>query len=94
MQFGDILCLKTTGELVFVLTTYDNLKTADVRRPTMERDGIFHKVDTFFQAELETPEEHLRREAKDMILKGDIQNEVLEAREAQEVNKKTDISVN
>lgn len=97
MKFGDILCLKTTGELVFVLgepAADSENKSISVRRPTMTREGIIHSTDVFYQAELETPEEHLRHEAQEMVLKADIQEEMLTLRDAQKAEKKTDITVN
>lgn len=95
MQFGDILCLKVTGELVFILDTFNGTSEVQVRRPTMGRDGIKHVVDRFYQTELETAEEHLRHEAKEMLLKGKIQQEIFKATEEPEVAEKvTDISVN
>lgn len=98
MKFGDLLCLKTTGELCFVLQVFPGTdKTApmvEVRRPTMTREGIVHAIDTFYQDELETPEQHLRYEAKEMVLKANIQDEILSTREAERAEKKTDITVN
>jgi hypothetical protein len=98
MKFGDLLCLKTTGELVFVLEVFpgtdDTAPQVEVRRPTMTREGITHAEDMFYQDELETPEQHLRYEAKEMVLKANIQEEILNAREAERVEKKTDVTVN
>lgn len=84
MHFGDILCLKTTGELCFILRVYEaegQRTTVDVRRPVMGREGITHMTDSFFAEELETAEQHLRHEANEMVLKLDIQQEIMAKRE-------------
>lgn len=98
MQFGDLLCMKTTGELVYVLGVYEvegQRTTVDVRRPVMGRAGISHPTNGFFADELETPEQHLRHEAKEMMLKANIQREVLDAANTpEEATKTVDISVN
>lgn len=94
MKFGDIFCLKTTGELVFVLGVEEEAGTVTIRRPTMTREGIVHVSQTFFQAELETAEQHLRNEAKEMVLKADIQEEILTARNAGKAEKAVDLTIN
>lgn len=69
---GKILCVKTTGELVTLVSVNEN-GTWDANRPVMTRDGILHRTDSFFPFELETQESHLNREADDMFLKSQIQ---------------------
>lgn len=73
---GELLAIKTTGELVYIISETDR-KTYKVRRPSMTRDGIVHSTDEFFADELETIEAHLRRELSDMKLKAKLQKEVL-----------------
>ena len=91
MEYGTILCMKTTGELVFVLGQGEN-GDVRVRRPVMTRDGIDQQVNFFHEAELETIEEHLRHEAKEMVLKSKIQEEILN--ELGKKDKKPDVRVN
>ncbi len=79
MKPGTVACLRTTGELCIVIRDAQ----ADggmvfVRRPLMSHEnGIQHSEDTFFPFELETVEEHLRHEAKEMLLKTQIQEEMM-----------------
>jgi hypothetical protein len=100
MELGDIFCVKTTGELVSIIEVNDDKSTVLTRRPSMTKDnGIVHYQDTFLQCEVETSEEHLRREANEMLIKEKIQNEFVEAHEkAQEAKvvafKKSDLAVN
>jgi hypothetical protein len=91
MQLGDLLTIKTTGELVYVLSETDR-KTFKVRRPVMSRDGITHFTDEFFADELETIEEHLRRELADMKLKARLQKELLQE-EPEDAAPRTPISI-
>ena len=89
-----IMCLKATGEIVYVLEdTQDGVR---VRRPIMTRDGIRHDVDVFTAAEIETVEAHLRKELDEMKLKAKLQKEAFasEEEEAPVAAKKTDISIN
>lgn len=73
---GTVLCLKTTGELIIVLE--GNEKEVAVRRPVMSHEnGISHVTSIVLPFELETIEEHLRREAKEMVLKTKIQDEMM-----------------
>lgn len=90
-----IMCLRATGEIVFVLGTYDNGEIK-VRRPVMTRDGIRHQEDGFTAAEIETVESHLRRELEEMKLKAKLQKEAFaeEEEETRLASKKTDISIN
>jgi hypothetical protein len=89
-----IMCLRATGEIVFVLGTYDS-GNIRVRRPIMTRDGILHQEDSFTAAEIETVESHLKRELEEMKLKAKLQKEAFaEEEEAQLASKKTDISIN
>jgi len=79
MKPGQLMCLRTTGELCIITRSAaeDGGKVA-VRRPVMSHDdGIRHSEDGFFPFELETVEEHLRHEAKEMLLKTQIQEEMM-----------------
>ena len=72
---GDILCSKLTGELVLYKgESSDGAIVAD--RPVMTRDGIQHEQTNFFPWELETEEEHLKREAAAVLLKTKLQKEL------------------
>lgn len=96
MEVGDILCVKLTGEVVTVIDIEPiNGSRVVVRRPVVSQEnGISHETDYFFPYELETEEEHLRREAKSMVLKFTIQREMdkelekLQAAEREENEKK------
>lgn len=82
---GTIMCRKTTGELCIIIGQSPNEGEIRngyirVRRPVMLQDkGISHEAEYVFTYELETVEEHLRREAKEMLLKITIQEEMTEA---------------
>jgi hypothetical protein len=97
---GTILCLKTTGELVLILKEIEGNEGREsvlVRRPVMGRDGIGHMSDLVFPFELETVEEHLRGEAKELLLKSKIQKAFFESAqedEKQEKAEKKDYTVN
>ncbi len=57
---GEVAFLKTTGEAVFVLGTYDS-GDWHVRRPKAGQDGIDHVEESFTDAELESLEEQQAR---------------------------------
>lgn len=67
---GDLLVLKTTEEPVLVLSiveTKNAPETAllgplvEVRRPNQGENGIYHTLDQFYAAELESYDEHAER---------------------------------
>jgi hypothetical protein len=84
---GSILCFRTTGELVSVIGLVEPGSRVYVRRPVMQERGISHAADVVYLSELETVEEHLRREAKEMVLKVEIQNEMQEEMESKRKGK-------
>jgi len=91
-----IMCLKATGEIIFVLGEGDN-GGVQVRRPVMtQADGIRHQLDEFTTDEIETVEEHLRKELAEMKLKAKLQKEAFasEEEESPVAPRKTDISIN
>jgi len=91
---GTILCFKTTGELAIVIKEKEEDMVA-VRRPVMSpEDGIHHAIDVVFSFELETEEEHLRRDARSMLLKIRIQDEMAEEMEGMKKDKTGKMSVN
>ncbi|SRR6266404_7370657 len=83
MKPGQVMCLKTTGELCIVIGRSPEVEAVNgsvyiTRRPVMTHEnGISHSLDTFQGFELETVEEHLRHEAKEMLLKTQIQEEMM-----------------
>ena len=94
MEPGQVMCFKTTGELCIILKPKpvllpvgDNITVElprasqfYVRRPVSSHEnGISHREEIVYAFELETVEEHLRREAKEMVLKIQIQEEMTEA---------------
>jgi hypothetical protein len=93
MKPGEILCRRTTGELCIVLTELE-AGLYNVRRPVMQEKGIDHVIDEVYAFELETVEEHLRHEAKEMLLKIDIQEEMSQAMENAKKSKIDKLMVN
>lgn len=92
VKVGDILVIKTTGELVYVLEEKDEDGRVDVRRAIMsDNKSISHVVDVFYADELETGEQHLEREASKARLQMkfshmlDRENALLEQQELQEI---------
>ncbi len=79
MKPGQVMCLKTTGELCIVIKDLQaESGQVLVRRPLMSHEnGIQHSEDSFYPFELESVEEHLRHEAKEMLLKTQIQEEMM-----------------
>lgn len=75
---GDVVVLKTTGEMAIVLGPAPQAGWFSIRRPVMTRDGIIHEKDVMHELELESSEDHLNREANEMILKVRIQEEMQE----------------
>ena len=77
---GDIVAVKTTGEYVyFTGKQFDNGQW-EVHRPKLTRDGILHEYDAFEIGELETVEDHVKREVNDAMLKLAAQKEVMDAK--------------
>jgi hypothetical protein len=77
---GDILAIKTTGEYVyFTGKQFDDGKW-EVHRPALTRDGITHKYDSFEVNELETVEDHIKREVTEALLKLQAQKDVMTAK--------------
>lgn len=95
VAIGTVLCRKTTGELCIVLNITDAVQgLLHVRRPVMTAEnGINHVVDDVYTYELETVEDHLRHEAKEMVLKQTIQEEMMQALENNK-KKQVDVLVN
>lgn len=67
---GDLVAIKTTGEIAFVLDTVETreedftnlgIKLA-LRVPVAGQGGIHHTIQSFFEAEVESPTEHIERE--------------------------------
>lgn len=76
LELGQLMCFRTTGELALVVSICGGGQV-QVRRPVMTHEnGISHSIDEVFEFELETVEEHLRHEAKEMVLKIQIQEEM------------------
>ncbi len=96
MEPGKIMCYKTTGELCTILGENKiNPKLTNIRRPVMSHEnGISHIYETVYDFELETVEDHLRREAKEMLLKVRIQDEMTEEMEAGKKAKTANLLVN
>lgn len=79
MEPGQVLAIKTTGELVTVIGK-DGDKASlllVVRRPKMGPSGVEHLVDEFNDYELESPEEHINREAKEQLARQIAQREII-----------------
>lgn len=76
MELGQVVAIKTTGELVTVVDEEKD-NTVAVRRPKMGPNGVEHKTDFFFVYELESPEEHINREAKEQLARQIAQREII-----------------
>jgi glutamyl-tRNA reductase len=90
---GDVLALKTTGEIVYVLGEpygSDTGQKVDIRRPRLSENGISHEVNVVFVDELETIQEYVNREAEMATFKLEAQKNILEKkmRELEEKDKK------
>ena len=83
MQRGDIMAVKTTGEICYVLEAegFDDeqspLDVVVVRRPKLTQNGIEHEETTFLAGELETLQEHVNREAKEGTYKLEAQRLII-----------------
>lgn len=101
LKQGDILAVRTTGEYVYFTGKQDTNGLWEVHRPMLTRDGIRHEYDWFEANELETIEEHVKREVAEALLKLQAQKDVmdakvkaLEAAEAAEPETKVDYTLN
>ena len=78
---GDILAVKTTGEIVYLLGNpygSDTGQKVDVRRPLLTEYGIKHEITTFFADELEPVEQYAEREANIQVLKLKMQRKLMD----------------
>lgn len=83
MKPGDVLALKTTGELVTIIgIPTDDESRCVIRRPKMTQSGIEHLLENIFQLELETPSEHIDREVGEQLLKMKAQQVIFKAEHA------------
>lgn len=99
MKPGELVCLKSTGELCVILGPAVDVHPQEghyqIRRPVMTHDnGIKQVTEDVYAFELETEEEHLRREAKSMLLKVKIQDEMTEQLESEKKDKLGKLLVN
>ena len=77
-QEGDIVCVKTTGERVFVRSL--DTSTATVRRAIVGEFGIAGYEEVKFDAnEVETIKDHASRQVSEMILKAEAQKDLIKA---------------
>jgi hypothetical protein len=93
---NDVVAIKTTGEIVFVLTVDEASGGASVRRPVLSEGGISHAVEPYLLEELETVEAYVNREATMQTYKIKAQKNILEKAireleeaEREEANKKS-----
>lgn len=79
MNKQDIVCIKTSGEKVYLIALTDR-NTWQVRRPNVTEAGaIEHSVDEFFAGELEPVEAYYTRLVDEMIMKAKVQKKLLKA---------------
>lgn len=78
IKAGDVVCIKTTGEHVFVRSFVDDI--VNVRRPKLSRDGIEHLADTFHINELETIDDHTNREVSEALKRLEAQKMLMNAK--------------
>lgn len=97
---NDILCIKTTGEKVYVLNTFirsfankDDLRNmVTVRRPNVaDGGGIIHETFDLFEDELESIESHAERQIQEMVLKQNASKRFETLMEQQEATAPTQI---
>ena len=76
MNVGDICCIKTTGEKVFILDLFTRTFSGiirdmtTVRRPNVtDGGGITHETLDLFVDELESMDSHAERQVQEMVLK-------------------------
>lgn len=76
MTVGEILCIKTTGEKVYVLDLFTRTfmdtprNMVTVRRPNVaDGGGIIHETLDLFADELEPVDAHAERQIQEMVLK-------------------------
>jgi len=67
VKAGSIASIVSSEEVVFVLSVDPENNIAEVRRPTMGQNGIFHMIETFTLGELETPAERRSRIAAEQM---------------------------
>ena len=78
IKVGEVLCLKTSGEKVFILAVEEDKIT--VRRPFVGESGVYkHAIENFTLGELETISEHMYRQVDEMLQKGDAQKILMKA---------------
>lgn len=79
MTKGQVLCIKTTGEKVYLIAETDR-RTWQVRRPIInDNGGIIHEIEEFFENEMETIEDFAKRLVGEMITKARAQKALLKA---------------
>jgi hypothetical protein len=90
-----VMAIKTTGEIVYVLSIKEDEGSVEVRRPVLSESGISHTIETFFEDELESVEAYVNREATMQTYKIKAQKNILEKAireleeaEREEANKK------
>jgi hypothetical protein len=76
MIIGEIFCIKTTGEKVYILDLFtrsfqDTMRSfVTVRRPNVaDGGGIIHETLDLFVDELESVDDHAERQIQEMLLK-------------------------
>lgn len=74
-----MVAVKTTGELVTVLgESINNEEQFSVRRPKMGPNGVEHLDEEFYSFELETPSDHINREAQEQLTRMIAQKEIIQ----------------
>lgn len=77
MQAREIVCIRTTGEKVYLIAETDR-NTWKVRRPVISEHGeIRHETEEFFSSELATVVEYAQSMVQEMILKAKCQKELM-----------------
>lgn len=110
MENKEVVSLKCTGEYVIILSTNpeefnqfgpiddSQYGTVLVRRAKLTRDGIVYTLCLFFEYELETVQDHIKREVTEALLKIQAQKDIMQAKmkalEADEPETKIDFGIN
>jgi len=92
MESQEVVALRTTGEYVTILSMNpeefnkfgligaEQYGTVLVRRPKLTQNGIEHITCLFFEFELETVSEHVKREVAEALMKLQAQKDVMDAK--------------
>lgn len=74
LKEGDLAIIKTSGEVIYISAI--RKEDVEIIRPVQSKDGIRHEVEVCREGELESVEDHFRREALEAKRKRQIFEEI------------------